>query len=84
MNEERVLLYIADTGDGVQVKFHTSSMEDIYSVSTAIAQLLVDKPLLGVGVVTLAKQLVTDENYRKAVEDATVDISKFDDILKNG
>jgi hypothetical protein len=83
MNEEKVLLNITDNGESMCVDFRVKNARDLFNISTAIARLLVDNPSFAAGLMTVTKLMEEDEEFRTELEKCTVDLTQFENILKN-
>ena len=83
MSEEKTLLSIEDMEDGSRVSLHTSSPEDMYTLCASLAKLLYDHPTIMFATLSILKRLAEDKDFDDEMEKGTIDLTKFDDILKN-
>lgn len=81
--KEKTLLCIENMVDGTRVSLHTESADDMYTLVVALAKLLYDHPVVMVGTLSTLKELSEDEDLNEQIDKETIDLKKFDDILKS-
>ena len=82
MEEERILLQVADLGDQTHVKFETKSAEDLFNVAVAIHQLISEHIELALALSAVNKLVNENPEFSEDLENSTVDMTTFNNILK--
>lgn len=80
--KEKTLLCIENMVDGTRVSLHTEGADDMYSLIVTLAKLLSDHPVIMFGTLSTLKELLEDEDLNERIDKGTIDLKKFDDILK--
>lgn len=81
--KEKILLSIENMEDGSRVSLHTNSPDDMYTLCMSLGKLFYDHPTIMFATLAILKHLSEDEKFNGELENATIDLKKFDDILKN-
>ena len=82
MEEERILFSVTTQGEGSAVALDVDGAEDIFAVALGIYQALSECHQLGfmlAGIVAMKR----DKGFQEKLETNCVDLTVFNDILKN-
>lgn len=83
MKETRTLLQIDCDGQSSSIKFKTDGEEDMFALALAITQIFKKSPALFLEFMKISMVLADDENARNIVENSTIDVHNFNDLLKS-
>jgi len=84
MTEEKLLFSVAVDDEVSHVRLHTETREDILALSLAIAKTMDEHPEICIGILTTLKLINECKEFSDELKESTVDLSQFENILKNG
>lgn len=83
MEEDKILFQVISRSDGTAVQCHADSDSEIFQIVLAFHSILINKEKFAVALAFIAQMYSEDPTFKKALNDATVDMPDFDSILKN-
>ena len=83
MTEEKLLFSVAVDDISSHVRLHTETREDVFALSLAIAKTMDEHPDICIGVLTTLKLINECNEFKDELDESTVDMSQFDNILKD-
>lgn len=83
MNEETNFLFsVVRDSEGSAVHLHTESSEDIFAIALGIHQAIHGCPKIALFLAAIA-QMAQDDEFKDALDENTIEMPDFDEILKN-
>lgn len=82
MEEEKVLFSVISQMNGTSVKCEAHNEHELFQVALAIFSLKSASPAL-VDMIDLLEQMYEDPAFKVALDEATIELPNFDDLLRN-
>ena len=83
MSKNKTLLSIEITDEGVFLQSHIDGDKEILALSACLNALFDERPELYTALMMFSKLTEMDEDFKKLVDDSTIQLPDFNKLLKN-